>query len=215
MTVSLPSLLASDLEGVLIPEIWVGVAERTGIDQLFLTTREISNYDELMQLRLRTMKEHGLTIHDIHEVIATIDPLPGAIEFVQWVRERTRLVIITDSFYEFLTPILPKLGYPMVFAHALEIAPDGEITGYRLRMPNSKRVAIKALHDIGFRVMAFGDSYNDTAMLAAADLGVLFNPPANVCAEFPQFQTVYSYAQLRAIAEGFLGNAPAHNQPAR
>jgi phosphoserine / homoserine phosphotransferase len=204
MTVLLPSLLASDLEGVLIPEIWVGVAERTGIEALMLTTREISDYDELMAHRIRTMKEHGLTIHDVHAVIATIEPLPGAADFVQWVRARTRFVIITDSFYEFLTPIMPKLGYPTVFAHALEVDGDGTITGYRLRMPNSKRVAIKALHDIGFRVMAFGDSYNDTAMLAAADVGVFYAPPDNVRAEFPQFEAVYDYAQLRAVAEEFL-----------
>lgn len=204
MTVQLPSLLASDLEGVLIPEIWVGVAERTGITELLLTTREMSDYDELMRHRLRTMKAHGLTIHDVRSVVATMEPLPGAVEFVEWVRERTRFVIITDSFYEFLTPLMPRLGYPMVLAHALEVAEDGEITGYRLRMPNSKRVAIKALHDIGFRVMAFGDSYNDTAMLAAADLGVFFNPPANVRAEFPQFDAAYDYAQLVEIASRFL-----------
>lgn len=204
MTVQLPSLLASDLEGVLIPEIWVGVAQRTGIQELMLTTREISDYDELMALRLRTMREHGLTIHDVHEVIAGIEPLPGAVEFVNWVRERTRFVIITDSFYEFLTPLLPKLGYPMVFAHALEVDDGGAITGYRLRMANSKRVAIKALHDIGFRVMAFGDSYNDTAMLAAADLGVFYSPPVNVRVEFSQFQAVDDYAQLQVIAERFL-----------
>lgn len=204
MSAKLPSLLASDLEGVLIPEIWVSVAERTGIEALKLTTREISDYDELMRYRLRTMKEHGLTIHDVHRAIAEIDPLPGAVEFVQWVRERTRLVIITDSFYEFLTPIAPKLGYPMIFAHALEIDGDGEITGYRLRMPHSKSVAVNALHDIGFRVMAFGDSYNDTGMLAAADLGVFYCPPDNVAAEFPQFEAAYDYAALRGVVEGFL-----------
>jgi phosphoserine/homoserine phosphotransferase len=204
VTANLPSLLASDLEGVLIPEIWVGVAERTGIETLKLTTREIANYDELMALRLATMREHGLTIHDVHKVIATIDPLPGAVEFIQWVRERTRFVIITDSFYEFLEPIIPRLGYPMIFAHALDVAPNGEITGYRLRMPDSKRVAVKSLHAIGFRVMAFGDSYNDTPMLSAADLGVFYNPPPNVVADYPQFAAAYSYDDLREMAERFL-----------
>lgn len=204
MTANLPSLLASDLEGVLIPEIWVGVAERTGIETLKLTTRDISNYDELMALRLRTMREHGLTIRDVHRVIATLDPLPGAVEFIRWVRERTRFVIITDSFYEFLEPILPKLDYPMVFAHALEVTPDGVITGYRLRMPDSKRVAVQSLHAIGFRVMAFGDSYNDASMLAQADLGVFFNPPPNVVADFPHFAVARDYDTLRALAEGFL-----------
>lgn len=204
MTAKLPSLLASDLEGVLIPEIWVNIAERTGIEALKLTTREISNYDELMLHRIDTLKQHNLTIHDIQHVIEAVEPLPGAVEFVQWVRERTRFVIITDSFYEFLVPIAPKLGFPMIFAHALEIDAQGVITGYRLRQPQSKRVAVKALHDIGFRVMAFGDSYNDTAMLQEADLGVFFSPPDNVVAEFPQFQPVYDYETLKGIAEGFL-----------
>lgn len=204
MTANLPSLLASDLEGVLIPEIWVGVAEKTGIEALRLTTREINNYDELMALRLRTMREHGLTIHDVHRVIATIDPLPGAADFVAWVRTQTRFVIITDSFYEFLEPIMPKLGYPMVFAHALEVDSAGVIAGYRLRMPNSKERAIEGLRHIGFRIMAFGDSYNDTNMLRAADLGLFFNPPANVVEEYPHFGAVYDYAQLRAATEEFL-----------
>jgi phosphoserine/homoserine phosphotransferase len=204
MSANLPTLLASDLEGVLIPEIWVGVAERTGIDDLRLTTREISNYDELMHHRLRTMRAHGLTIHDVHHVIAEIEPLPGAVEFLDWIRPRTRLVIITDSFYEFLEPILPKLGYPMVFAHALEVAADGGIAGYRLRMPDGKRAAVNALKSIGFRVMAFGDSYNDAAMLGAADLGVFFNPPGNVVADFPQYEVAYTYGEMRAIAERFL-----------
>jgi phosphoserine/homoserine phosphotransferase len=204
MTANLPSLLASDLEGVLIPEIWVGVAEKTGIETLKLTTREISDYDELMALRLRTMREHGLTIHDVHKVIATIDPLPGAVDFINWVRERTRFVIITDSFYEFLEPIMPKLGFPTVFAHALEVEPGGVITGYRLRMPNSKERAIEGLRHIGFRIMAFGDSYNDTNMLRAADFGVFFNPPANVVADFPHFAAAYDYAQLQAMADDFL-----------
>ncbi len=209
MTAPLPSLLASDLEGVLIPEIWIGVAERTGIETLRLTTREISDYDELMQLRLRTMREHGLTIHDVHSVIATIEPLPGAADFVRWARERSQFVIITDSFYEFLQPILPKLDYPTVFAHALEISPEGVITGYRLRMPNSKRRAIEGLRHIGFRIMAFGDSYNDTAMLQAADYGVFFNPPSNVVTDFPHIPSAYDYAQLRARVEQFLQPAPA------
>ncbi len=205
MTANLPSLLASDLEGVLIPEIWVCVAEKTGIETLKLTTREIANYDELMQLRLRTMRENGLTIHDVHEVIATIDPLPGAAAFVQWAREHSRFVIITDSFYEFLEPIMPKLGFPMVFAHALEVDDAGTIVGYRLRMPNSKERAIEGLRHVGFRIMAFGDSYNDTNMLGAADLGVFFNPPDNVRADFPQFAAASDYESLRHMAADFLG----------
>lgn len=208
MSVNLPTFLASDLEGVLIPEIWVAVAEKTGIQELLLTTREISDYNKLMQHRLRTMAQHKLTIHDVHAVIATIDPLPGAVEFVDWVRQRTRLAIITDSFYEFLTPIMPKLGLPTVFAHALDVNEAGAITGYRLRIPHSKRTAVQALHNLGFRVMAFGDSYNDTPMLAQADLGVLFNPPDNVRAEYPQYRVARTYAELEVYANEFFAAAP-------
>jgi len=199
-----PTLLASDLEGVLIPEIWVAVAEKTGIEKLFLTTREIADYDELMGIRLRTLTEHGITLADIHKVIATVEPLPGAVELIQWIRERTQLIVITDSFYEFLTPLLPKLGYPTVFAHALQVNDQGMLTGYQLRQTQSKRKAVRGLKDSGFRIMAFGDSYNDTAMLAEAEFGVLFKPPANVVAEFPQFPVANSYDELKAFATKFL-----------
>ncbi len=204
MTNNLPTLLASDLEGVLIPEIWVAVAEKMGIEQLFLTTREISDYDQLMGIRLRTLAEHKISLADIHAVIATIDPLPGAVDLINWIRAQTRLIVITDSFYEFLTPLMPKLGYPTVFAHSLQVDAQGMVTGYQLRLPHGKRKAVHALHELGFRVMAFGDSYNDTAMLGQADLGVLFQPPANVVAEFPQFPVATDYAQLKAFASEFL-----------
>ena len=204
---NLPTLLASDLEGVLIPEIWVAVAEKMGIEQLFLTTREISDYDQLMGIRLRTLAEHKISLADIHAVIATIDPLPGAVDLINWIRAQTRLIVITDSFYEFLTPLMPKLGYPTVFAHSLQIDAQGMVTGYHLRLPHGKRKAVHALHELGFRVMAFGDSYNDTAMLGQADLGVLFQPPANVVAEFPQFPVANDYEQLKAFATEFLHGA--------
>ena len=157
MKIAQPTLLASDLEGVLIPEIWVAVAEKTGIEQLFLTTRDIANYDELMGLRLRALIEHHITLADVHAVIATVEPLPGAVELVQWIRSQTQLIVITDSFYEFLVPLLPKLGYPTVFAHSLQSDDKGMLTGYKLRQPHSKRKAVHALKEIGFRVMAFGE----------------------------------------------------------
>jgi phosphoserine/homoserine phosphotransferase len=199
-----PTFLASDLEGVLIPEIWIAVAEKTGIKELMLTTREVADYDELMRMRLDTLHQHHLTIHDVQAVISTMEPLPGAVETIGWIRERTRFVIITDSFYEFLVPFNAKLGYPTIFAHSLKVDRTGAIVGYQLRLEKGKRKAVRALKEIGFRVMAFGDSYNDTAMLDEADFGVFFKPPANVVADFPQFPVANDYAGLRALANEFL-----------
>jgi phosphoserine/homoserine phosphotransferase len=199
-----PTFLASDLEGVLIPEIWVAVAEKTGIPELKLTTREIADYDELMRMRIDVLAQHKLKLSDIHGVIDTMSPLPGAVELINWVRERTRFVIITDSFYEFLAPFNAKLGYPTIFAHSLKIDRHGAVVGYQLRLEQGKRKAVRALQEIGFRVMAFGDSYNDTAMLSEADLGVLYCPPANVVADFPQFPVANDYTGLKSIANEFL-----------
>ena len=209
MNVNAPGFLASDLEGVFIPEIWLAVAERTGIPELRVTTREIADYDQLMAHRLRIMAERHITIDDLAAAIATLDLLPGALDFLRWARGQTRLVIITDSFYEFLTPLMAKLEYPLVFAHTLEVNAERIVCGYRLRIPHSKRLAVQAIGDLGFRVMAVGDSYNDTAMLAQAERGVLFRPPANVEAEFPQFPVARSYGDLRGFVEEFL----AHGQP--
>jgi phosphoserine/homoserine phosphotransferase len=199
-----PTFLASDLEGVLIPEIWIAVAEKIGIQELFLTTREVADYDELMAMRLRVLAEHNLKIADVQEVIATMEPLPGAVELIDWIRKRTRFVIITDSFYDFLVPFNAKLGFPTIFAHSLKIDRHGTIVGYQLRLEHGKRKAIRALKEIGFRVMAFGDSYNDTAMLDEADFGVLYKPPANVVADFPQFPVANDYTGLKALANEFL-----------
>jgi phosphoserine/homoserine phosphotransferase len=199
-----PTFLASDLEGVLIPEIWPAVAEKTGIKELRLTTREIADYDELMRMRLQVLAEHNLKIGDVREVIATMEPLPGAVELINWVRERTRFVIITDSFYEFLVPFNAKLGFPTIFAHTLKVDRHGAIVGYQLRLEKGKRKAVRALKEIGFRVMAFGDSYNDTDMLDEADFGVLYKPPANVIADFPQFPVANDYTGMKALANEFL-----------
>lgn len=188
-----PTILASDMEGVLTPEIWIAVAERTGIERLRLTTRDIPDYDELMRGRLAILREHGLRLADIQQVIATIAPLPGAAQFVRQVRERAQLIILSDTFYEFAAPLMAQLELPTLFCHRLKVDADGMIAGYHLRLPDSKTAAVRALRGIGFRVVAVGDSYNDTGMLAAADTGVLFCPPANVAAEFPHFPVATSY----------------------
>ena len=192
-----------DLEGVLVPEIWINVAERTGIDALRLTTRDEPDYDVLMRKRLGILDEHGLGLPQIQEVIAGLTPLEGAAEFVDWLRERFQVVILSDTFYEFSAPLMRQLGYPTLFCNRLEIAEDGRIADYHLRMADPKRHAVEALHSLNFKVIAAGDSYNDTSMLGAADAGVLFRPPDNVIAEFPQFPVTRTYAELReAFLEG-------------
>lgn len=198
------AILAADLEGVFIPEVWIAVAEATGIEKLQLTTRDISDYDELMQMRLGILREHDLTITDIQRVIDTMDPLPGAAEFVAWVRERMQLIILTDSYYQFIAPFMAKLGHPTAFAHRLEIAPSGHITGYKLRTEDGKRQAVRSFGKMGFRTIAIGDSYNDTKMLLAADDASLYKPPANVIEEFPQLAVSTDYAQLKSYIEAFL-----------
>ncbi len=190
-------LACLDLEGVLVPEIWINVAERTGIDALRLTTRDISDYDELMTYRLGVMAEHGVKLSTIQEVIAGLGPLPGAVEFLDWLRERFQVVILSDTFYQFGMPLMAQLGYPTLLCHHLEVA-DDRIVGYRLRMPDQKTASVRAFQSVAMKVVATGDSYNDTGMLAAADAGILFRPPANVIAEFPQFPVTRDYAELRA-----------------
>lgn len=188
-----------DLEGVLVPEIWIAFAERTGIPELRLTTRDISDYDELMTHRLRILEEHGLRLPDIQEVIAGLEPLPGAASFIAWLRERFQVVILSDTFYQFADPLMVQLGRPTLFCHRLEVASDGRITDYKLRMADQKRQAIRAFHQLNFRCIASGDSYNDTNMLSQADAGILFCPPDNVVAEFPQFPVATDYDQMREL----------------
>jgi phosphoserine/homoserine phosphotransferase len=192
-----------DLEGVLIPEIWINVAERTGIDALRITTRDEPDYDVLMKRRLGILAEHGLGLPDIQEVIGTLSPLEGAREFVDWLRDRLQLVILSDTFYEFADPLMRQLGLPTLFCHSLEIDGDGRVADYRIRLPDQKRRAVQAFHDLNFPVVAAGDSYNDTSMLEEADAGILFRPPDNVIQEFPQFPVTRSYEELRdAFLEG-------------
>ena len=186
-----------DLEGVLVPEIWIDVAERTGIEALRRTTRDEPDYDRLMRGRLEILARHGLGLPDIQRVIASMGPLEGAREFIDWLRERYQVLILSDTFYEFAAPLLAQLGRPTLFCHRLETDASGRITGYRIRLPDQKRLTVRALHGLAFQVVAAGDSYNDTAMLAEADAGILFRPPENVVREFPQFPVTHTYEELR------------------
>ncbi len=185
-----------DLEGVLVPEIWIGVAEQTGIDALRATTRDVPDYDVLMRQRLALLDEHGLGVADIQRVIADLTPFPGAAAFLDWLRERFQVIILSDTFYEFSLPLMRQLGFPALFCHRLEIA-GGRIVGYRLRQKDPKRHSVKALRGLNFRVIAAGDSYNDTTMLDEADAGILFRAPASVVAAFSQYPSVDSFDELR------------------
>lgn len=186
-----------DLEGVLVPEIWIAFSEATGIPELRLTTRDIADYDELMGYRLRILDQHGLKLPDIQKVIATLHPLPGAVEFVEWLRERYQVIILSDTFYQFADPLMAQLGRPTLFCHRLEVAEDGTITGYKLRMADQKGHSVAALQSVAFQCIAAGDSYNDTTMLGQAEAGILFNPPQRVIDEFPQFPVTRDYDELR------------------
>jgi len=186
-----------DLEGVLIPEIWINFADRTGIDELKATTRDIPDYDVLMQQRLGILAEHGLGLPDIQAVIDGMGPLPGAGEFLNWLREHFQVVILSDTFYEFAAPLMSQLGHPTLLCHRLSIDENGLVSDYHIRQKDPKRQAVKAFHGLNYRVIAAGDSYNDTSMLAEADRGILFRPPQNVIDEFPQFPVVTDYQAFR------------------
>lgn len=195
-----------DLEGVLVPEIWINVAQKTGIDALLATTRDIPDYDVLMTQRLRILDEHGLKITDVAEVINRLGPLEGALEFLEWLKSEFQVVILSDTFYEFARPLMRQLGYPTLFCHRLGIAADGRIEAYQLRMPDQKREAVKRFHELKFKVIAAGDSYNDISMLSEADRGILFCPPQNVIDEFPQFPVARDYGEMK---EAFLAGRAA------
>lgn len=185
-----------DLEGVLVPEIWIGVAEHTGIDALRATTRDIPDYDELMRQRLGLLEKHRLGVDEIQQVIAGMAPLEGAKDFLDWLRARFQVIILSDTFYEFSHPLMRQLDFPALFCHRLEID-NGRITGYKLRQKDPKRQSVKALHTLNFRVIAAGDSYNDTTMLEEADAGILFRAPASVIEAFPQYPSVTTFEELR------------------
>ncbi len=186
-----------DLEGVLIPEIWIAFAEKTGIEALKRTTRDEPDYDVLMRYRLDILEENGLGLNEIQEVISTLSPLDGAKEFVDWLRERFQVVILSDTFYEFAQPLMRQLGFPTLLCHKLEVDQTGKVTNYKLRQANPKRQAVVGFKSMYYRTIAAGDSYNDTTMLAEADAGILFHAPQNVIDEFPQFPAVQDFESLK------------------
>jgi phosphoserine/homoserine phosphotransferase len=190
-------LACLDLEGVLIPEIWIAFAEETGIDALKATTRDIPDYDVLMKQRLRILDENGLTLPQIQDTISRLSPLDGARDFIDWLRERFQVVILSDTFYEFAEPLMRQLGFPTLLCHKLEVDESGRITDYTLRQRDPKRQSVRAFQLLNYRVIAAGDSYNDTTMLTQAESGILFHAPDNVIAEFPQFPAVHTFDELK------------------
>jgi phosphoserine/homoserine phosphotransferase len=186
-----------DLEGEMVQEIWIAFAEKTGIEELKKTTRDEPDYDVLMKYRLDLLRQHGLGLNEIQEVISTLAPLDGAVDFVDWLRERFQVVILSDTFYEFASPLMKQLGYPTLLCHKLEIDDQGNVANYRLRQANPKRQAIVGFKSMYYRTIAAGDSYNDTTMLAEADAGILFHAPDNVIREFPQFPAVQTFSDLK------------------
>ena len=197
------SIVCLDLEGVLVPEIWIAVAERTGIDALRRTTRDEPDYDVLMKYRLALLDEHGLTMSLIEDVIAGLTPLDGAREFLDDLRCRTQVVLLSDTFEQFARPLMRQLGWPAILCHRLVVEND-RIVDYRLRQADQKRRSVEAFHSLGYRVIAAGDSYNDTSMLLEADSGFLFHAPGNVIAEFPQFPALDTYDDLAERIVGLL-----------
>jgi phosphoserine/homoserine phosphotransferase len=192
-----PVLVCLDLEGVLVPEIWINVASKTGIEDLKITTREMPDYDKLMERRLKILDRHQLKISDIQGVIAQMGPLDGAMEFVAWLRERCQVVILSDTFYQFAEPLMRQLGFPTLFCNQLELDGSGRILAYHMRMKDPKKQAVAAFKSLNFMTMAAGDSYNDTAMLGEADAGFFFRPPEHLPMEFPQFPVTQTYSELQ------------------
>jgi phosphoserine / homoserine phosphotransferase len=193
--------VCSDLEGVWVPEVWINVAEKTGIPELRLTTRDMKNYDELMHYRLKILFEKNLTLLDIQRVIATIKPLHGALEMINWLKRVTRFIVVSDTFVEFADPLMEQLDRPTLFCHSLEVNGQGIISGYHLRQKDAKRETVKALKSLNYEVIAFGDSYNDINMLKEADQGVLFRPPQNVIDDYPEFPVINEYSELKCYLE--------------
>ena len=199
-------LVCLDLEGVLVPEIWIAVAKKTGIEELNLTTRDIPDYHELMQHRLKILAEHDLRLPYIQEVIENLEPLEGAEAFLNSIREQTQLIILSDTFLQFASPLMRKLGWPTLFCNELQVDGEGRITGYELRQEDGKRKAVAALRSIGFSIVAAGDSYNDVTMLQEAEEGILFRAPQSIKKKFLEFPTAETHPQLLEIIEKFLGN---------
>ena len=200
------SIVTLDLEGVLVPEIWIAVAEKTGIPELRLTTRDVPDYDVLMKGRLQILAKHGLGLRDIQEVIGTLHPLEGARQFLQTLRSQTQVILLSDTFEEFAQPLMRQLDWPTIFCHRLEVN-EGRITNYRLRQPDQKRKSVAALRALGYQVIAAGDSFNDTTMLAEANVGYLFHAPETIKRQFPQFKALDTYADLLSHIQAHLTGA--------
>lgn len=196
------NIVCLDLEGVLVPEIWIAFAEASGIPELKRTTRDEPDYNKLMEFRLQILKEHGLGLKEIQETIAGIDPIPGAKAFLDELREITQVIIISDTFSQFAGPLMKKLGYPTIFCNSLEVAEDGEITGFKMRCENSKYTTVKALQSIGFDTIASGDSHNDLGMIQASKAGFLFKSTEQIKADYPELAAYETYDELlEAIKE--------------
>ena len=199
------NILCLDLEGVLVPEVWPAVAQRTGIAALTKTTRDIPVYDDLMRMRLAELERHDVTLSAIRAVIAELEPLPGAAAFLGWARERFQVAMLSDTFYEFAMPLMAKLDHPLLLCHRLTVA-DDRITGYQLRQNDPKRQAVRAFHAMNYQVVAAGDSFNDVGMLDEADVGLFFNAPAGVLEQYPHFTSVTGYAELTAALDELHGD---------
>ncbi|MFZ4523418.1 MAG: bifunctional phosphoserine phosphatase/homoserine phosphotransferase ThrH [Bacteroidales bacterium] len=197
-------ILCSDLEGVFVPEVWINVADKTGIAELRRTTRDEPDYNLLMHSRMEILDRHGLKLHDIQDVIATINPLPGAVEFIEWVRERTQLIVVSDTFIQFADPLMKQLGRPTLFCHTLVMDETNRIIDFKLRQNDPKRKTVEAIQGLTYKVIAMGDSYNDISMLKQADVGILFRPPQNVVDDYPEFPVVTDYEELKEILERYL-----------
>ena len=197
-------IICSDLEGIWVPEVWINVAKKTGISDLRLTTRDIKDYDELMQYRLKILKKHNLKLKDIQDVIATIEPMDGALDTMEWIKERTQLIVVSDTFVEFADPLMVQLNRPTLFCHSLTVDHDNNVVDYNLRQKDPKRKVVKALKSLEYKVLAFGDSYNDISMLQEADSAILFKPPQNVMNDYPEFPVATNYEELKKLLQTYV-----------
>jgi phosphoserine/homoserine phosphotransferase len=197
-------IICCDLEGVFVPEIWINVAKQTGIDELKLTTRDISNYDILMKRRLDILHQHSITLQDIQKVISLLEPLPGAIDFIDWIHKRAQLIIVSDTFREFADPLLEKMGWPVLLCHDLTTDNEGNVLRYNIRQPEAKMKTVEAFQNLNYKVIAIGDSYNDISMLRKAEVGILYNPSQNVITDNPDLKIVNSFEQVKSIISDLL-----------
>jgi phosphoserine / homoserine phosphotransferase len=197
-------IVCSDLEGVFVPEVWINVAEKTGIPELRRTTRDEPDYNKLMRQRMKILDEHGLKLRDIQKVIEQIKPLPGALEFINWVKERSQLIVVSDTFIQFADPLMKQLGRPTLFCHTLVMDDTNRIIDYKLRQPDPKRKTAEALQSLKYQVIGMGDSYNDISMLKAADVGILFRPPQNVIDDYPELRVTFDYDELKEILSHYI-----------